>query len=69
MQNFLSREALLRHVADRLPAETNISSFNRAAISVSIPDPDVPVGYELDPSEYTTLMTLLFTNFDFNYKN
>ena len=43
---------MLRHVADRLPPETNISAFNRAAISVFIPDPDVPVGYELDPSEY-----------------
>lgn len=49
--NLLSREVLLRQFADRLPAEPNVSSFNRAAISVAVPDPDVPVGYDLDSSE------------------
>ncbi|KAG0598835.1 hypothetical protein M758_12G104200 [Ceratodon purpureus] len=48
----LSGEALKSRYADKLPPEPRMSSFKKASISNTIPDPDVPPGYDLDSPEH-----------------
>uniref|UniRef100_A0A7I4C860 CCR4-NOT transcription complex subunit 11 n=1 Tax=Physcomitrium patens TaxID=3218 RepID=A0A7I4C860_PHYPA len=50
--NLLNAETLKSGYADKLPPEPRMSSFKKASISNTIPDPDVPPGYDLDSSEH-----------------
>ncbi|KAG6549707.1 hypothetical protein Mapa_008687 [Marchantia paleacea] len=49
--NPVTREALRRQYADKLPSDPKVSSFKRAAMNNFVADPDVPQGYDLDTPE------------------
>eukprot|EP00897_Mesotaenium_endlicherianum_P006440 jgi/Mesen1/5824/ME000297S05019 len=46
-RNLPDRESLRRQYADRMPPDdASVSSFRKASISCSLPDPDVPQGFD-----------------------
>lgn len=64
VQTYVSREALRRQYADKLPSEPRLSSFKRASIQNSVPDPDVAQSYHLDAPEYVSY--ILFFGVELN---